>query len=299
MRRRVRAAAGAMALAAALVAALAAAAPAPRAPETPHGTVSRMSFAVPELGDSSRAVRVYLPPSYDAGGPPRRYPVVFLLHGWPGSAANWFELGRVPATADSLIASGQIPEVILVCPDGNGTGLLGRSYWIDSWDGRRRFESWLAGGLVAWVDAHFHTRREPAARAIIGLSDGALGAFNTVLRHPDVFGAAGGHSGDYQPRKGFGTGAIFGPDPGARALEVANTPTAYLARVAATAREQVLYLDTGLGDGEALEGSRALDAELTELGVPHEYHEFPGSHTWGYWRAHVRESLIAVTARMR
>lgn len=293
--RAVSVAVGASALAAALVSA----SPAPRAPEPPHGTVSRVSFAVPELQDRSRAVRVYLPPSYDAGGPARRYPVVFLLHGWPGSAANWFELGRVPATTDSLIAAGRMPEAILVCPDGNGTGLLGRSFWIDSWDGRRRFEAWLAGGLVRWVDEHYRTRREPAARAIVGLSDGALGAFNTVLRHPDVFGAAAGHSGDYTPRKGLGTGAIFGPAPGSDSVETANTPTAYLARVAATAREQVLYLDTGTGDADGVPGSRALDAMLTELGVPHEYHEYPGSHTWGYWRAHVRESLIAVTARMR
>jgi S-formylglutathione hydrolase FrmB len=270
-----------------------------RGPEIPRGYVRRESFAVPELGDSSRAVRVYLPPSYDAPGIGRNYPVVFLLHGWPGSSGNWFEQGRVPATADSLIASGQIPEVIIVSPDGNGTGLLGRSLWIDSYDGRRKFETWLAGGLVRWVDEHFRTRREAAARAVVGLSDGALGAFNVVLKHPDVFSAAGGHSGDYLPKKGFGTGAIFGPDPRAQEIEAENTPAAFLARVAETAKQQRLYLDSGLDDGDAIGGTRALHEKLTELGVPHEYHEFPGSHSWGYWRTHVRESLIAVTAGMR
>ena len=268
-------------------------------PALPHGYVLRESFAVPELGDSSRGVRVYLPPSYDAPGIARDYPVVFLLHGWPGSAGNWFEKGRVPATADSLIASGQIPEVIVVSPDGNGTGMLGRSLWIDSYDGRRRFETWLAHGLVAWVDAHFRTKREASARAIIGLSDGALGAFNTVLRHPDVFSAAGGHSGDYRPKKGFGTGAIFGPNPEAHAMERTNTPVDYLDSVTETAKQQRFYIDCGTEDGDAIGGTRALHAKLTELGIEHEYHEFAGSHSWAYWRTHVRESLIWVTAGMR
>lgn len=286
-------------LGAALALASAATAVAKRAPEGPHGTVVRETISAPELGDSTQTVRVYLPPSYEAPGPARDYPVVYLLHGWPGSAGNWFDNGRVAATADTLIANGRIPEVILVCPDGNGGGLLGRSLWIDSHDGRRRFESWLTGSLVWKVDARFRTRREPSFRAIIGLSDGALGAFNATLKHPDVFTAAGGHSGDYRPRRGFGTGAIFGPQPGADSIEAANSPEVYLARVVETARHQRIYFDCGTSDNDGLEGSRGLDSVMTALGVPHEYREYPGSHTWAYWRKYVRESLIAVTEGMR
>ena len=27
------------------------------------------------------------------------------------------------------------------------------------------------------------------------------------------------------------------------------------------------------------------------LGIPHEYAEFPGSHTWDYWDHHVQEAI--------
>jgi enterochelin esterase-like enzyme len=263
-----------------------------------RGTVLRETMSAPEVGDASRTVRVYLPPSYAApDSATRAYPVVFLLHGWPGSDGNWFEMGHVPDTADSLIARGAIPEVILVCPNGIGGGFFGRSFWIDSYDGRKRVESYVVHGLVGWVDAHYRTRREPAARSLIGLSDGADAAFNLALRHPDVFGAAAGHSGDYVLSKSFGCGSIYGPDPGGAKLLDDNSPARYIEHVAEVARRLRLYLDCGTDD-ESLDDTRAFHQQLVALGVPHEYREFPGSHTWKYWGAHVRESLMFVTAGM-
>ena len=38
---------------------------------------------------------------------------------------------------------------------------------------------------------------------------------------------------------------------------------------------------------------------MTQHGVPHVFHEFPGSHDWGYWRAHVRDALRVITSKMR
>lgn len=265
----------------------------------PPGTVLRERVESDEPGSSARSVRVWLPPSYfTPEAAKRQYPVVYLLHGWPGSDGNWMELGHAPEVAESLAAGGAIPEVILVFPNGNGTGLLGRSYWIDSYDGRCRLESWITRRLVPWVDERYRTRREPAARALIGLSDGANAAFDLSLRHPDLFGAAAGHSGDYVLTKTFGNSGIYGPEPGASALLAAHSPALYVDRVADVARRMRLYVDCGTGD-ESLTLSRAFHAKLDSLRVPHEYHEFPGSHTWGYWRRHLHESLVAVTAGMR
>lgn len=292
----------ALAAAALLVAVLARfageAAPA-RAATPAAGTVLREAVASDEPGRAQRNVRIWLPPGYDSpAAANRRYPVVFLLHGWPGSDGNWMELGHAPEIADSLAASGAIPEVILVFPNGNGTGLLGRSYWIDSYDGRCRLETWLTRTLVPWVDGRFRTRREPSARAIIGLSDGANAAFDLSLRHPDLFGAAAGHSGDYVLEKTFGCGAIYGPDPGADSILAAHSPALYIGRVADVARRLRLYVDCGTSD-ESISLTRAFHARLDSLRIPHEYHEFPGSHSWSYWRQHLHQSLVSVTAGMR
>ena len=40
-----------------------------------------------------------------------------------------------------------------------------------------------------------------------------------------------------------------------------------------------------------LEDNRAYRRELERMGVPHEYREFAGAHTWDYWDAHVRDAL--------
>ena len=45
--------------------------------------------------------------------------------------------------------------------------------------------------------------------------------------------------------------------------------------------------------------NRRLHAVMDSLHIAHEFHAFPGSHDWGYWRAHLEQSLIAVTSRMR
>src|SRR5262249_50565933 len=148
----------------------------------------RYQVATPEYHHPHRTVRVYLPASYRRpDATTRRYPVVLMLHGWPGSDGNWVSKGDADKTADTLIASGRMPEAILVFPDGRGRGRLGRSLYLDSVDGKSPVETWLVTGLIAWVDSTFRTIRDARHRAVIGLSDGGLAAFNLALRHPDVF----------------------------------------------------------------------------------------------------------------
>jgi putative tributyrin esterase len=49
--------------------------------------------------------------------------------------------------------------------------------------------------------------------------------------------------------------------------------------------------DCGLSD-PLLEKNRALTKALRAVGIPHEYHEFPGGHDWPYWERHLVESLL-------
>ncbi|MBI5709524.1 MAG: hypothetical protein HZC42_04355 [Candidatus Eisenbacteria bacterium] len=264
-----------------------------------RGTIRSYTIPAPALHDDSRSARVYLPPSYDhAGSETRRYPVVYLLHGWPGGDGNWPGSGRAGQTLDSLSARGAIPEIIAVMPNGNGIGLLGRSLYLNSYDGRSRMEDFIAHDLVEWTDRSFRTLADSTHRAIIGLSEGASAALNICFRHPGVFNACGGHSGQYVLQRDVGMGPVWGPEPGAARIRRENSPTLYVERLVPQLGRQVIYFDCGTGDGE-LADNRALDRRLAGLGVPHTFREFPGSHGWGYWRTHLRDSLIACTARMR
>ena len=224
--------------------------------------------------------------------------MVYLLHGWPGGDGNWPGHGRAAETLDSLSAREGIPEVVAVMPNGNGIGLLGRQEWLNSWDGRARMEDFVWEDLVRWTDRTYRTRADSAHRALVGLSEGASAALNIAFRHPNVFNACGGSSGQYVLGEDVGMKAVWGQGATAARIRAENSPTLYVGRIVRSLRQQVIYFDCGLGDGE-LADNRALDRKLTELGVPHTYREFPGSHGWGYWKVHLRDALLACTARMR
>jgi enterochelin esterase-like enzyme len=263
------------------------------------GEMLRYQVATPEYHHPHRQVRVYLPASYRRpAAAARRYPVVLMLHGWPGSDKDWVKKGDAPETADSLIAQGRMPDVILVFPDGRGRGRLGRSLYLDSADGKSPVESWLVHDLLAWVDSTFRTIPDPRHRGVIGLSDGGLAAFNLALRHPDVFGAAAAHSASFHLKHPFGVHKLLGDDSTAAVLLEEHSPLIYLIDEVAAARRLTLYFDCGVKDPD-LPDNRAMDARLDSLAVPHTYHEFPGGHGWGYWRTHLVTSLETVTAGMR
>lgn len=270
----------------------------PAAPAA-HGDIVHTTFSAPSIHDPKRSVRVYLPPSYDrpeAAG--RRYPTLYLLHGWPGGDGNWPGSGDAGTTLDTLIAKGAIPEVIAVMPNGSGVGLLGRSLYVNNFDGTSRMEDYIAHDLVAWVDSTYRTRPEAAQRGLIGLSEGASAAVNITFKHPDTFGGCGGHSGQYRLKGGVGLTRVLGPEPGASRILDENSPLLYAERIVPTLRKLTIYLDCGVDD-EDIADNREFHRKLTELGVPHTYNEFRGAHGWGYWRNHLHESLLALTAHMR
>ena len=267
--------------------------------QDPVSDLRSYSMVAPSLHDRDRTVRVYLPPSYTRPDHAEtRYPTVYLLHGWPGSDGNWVKGGKAGETLDHLIATHRIPEVIAVFPDGRGSGLLGRSVWMDSYDGSKKVETFMTHDLIAWVDSSFRTMRDPSRRVLIGLSDGGTGALNLAFRHPDVFGGAGSHSGVFLLSRDLGMGGIVGPDPGGARILAEHSPRLYASTIADRLKHLVIYFDCGTDD-ESLPDNRAFHKLLDSLGVQHEYHEYPGTHDWDYWRDHLDESLEALTARWR
>ncbi len=263
------------------------------------GSVVMTTLPSPSMHEVSRSVRVYLPPGYDRPeAAKRRYPVVYLLHGWPGGDGNWVGHGRAAQTLDSLSARGAIPQMIAVMPNGNGIGLLGRQGWLNSYDGRANMEDFVWKDLVEWADHHYRTIPDSLHRALIGLSEGASAALNIAFQHPSVFNACGGLSGEYVLGKDVGMKAVWSDDTTADRIRAQNSPTLYAAKIVPSLRQQVIYFDCGASDDE-LEDNRRLDRTLTELGVPHTYREFPGTHGWGYWKVHLRDALLACTVRMK
>ena len=269
------------------------------APAVPKGTVEHVWIPAPSIHRQPRSVRVYLPPSYhEPRAAARRYPVIVLLHGWPGGDGNWLGQGRAAETLDTLIARHGLPELIALMPNANGPGIHGRSRYIDPPDHSFDIQEFLSHDLVHWADSALRTRPEAGQRAVLGLSDGAIGAINLALHHPEVFGAAGGMSGQYALGRVWGEGRILGPEPAATTHRRENSPWVTAPDHVATLRTQALFLGCGLSDA-MLPDNRAFHARLDSLRVPHAWVETPGGHGWKVWRRLLPDALHTLTTRMR
>jgi S-formylglutathione hydrolase FrmB len=132
---------------------------------------------------------VYLPPGFD---PSRRYPVVYLLHGMPGSPSEYLSGTDLTQFADDGIASGRLRPFIAVAPAA-GPDDRYDGEWAGPW------EDALVGRVVPWIDAHLPTQADPSGRMIAGLSAGGFGAADIGVRHPDVFGTVLSFSGYFRP----------------------------------------------------------------------------------------------------
>jgi S-formylglutathione hydrolase len=156
------------------------------------GTVDRIKVHGKSLegnlaGDSAdRDVAVYLPPSYSTAKA-RRYPVVYLLHGFTDKVDNWWGVNKhfinVPQVVDKAMAAG-VKEMIVVMPDAF-TRYQGSMYSSGANTGD--WEKYIARELVAYVDSHYRTVPDRAARGIAGHSMGGYGAMRIGMKNPEVF----------------------------------------------------------------------------------------------------------------
>ena len=139
-------------------------------------------------GDSPvRDVAVYLPPSY-ASEPDRRYPVVYMLHGFTDSMEKWWfkpdHWINLPTVLDKAMARDDTSEVIVVMPDAF-TRFHGSFYSSAATTGD--WETYVSEELVAYVDSHYRTLAQAASRGLAGHSMGGYGTIRIGIKRPDVF----------------------------------------------------------------------------------------------------------------
>ncbi len=151
---------------------------------TVHGKALEGNLA----GDTAdRPVTVYLPPSY-AKSPKRRYPVLYLLHGFTDSDSKWMGFEKhfihVPEVVDRVVAAGAAKEMIVVMPNAY-TKFAGSMYSVGANTGD--WETFVAEELVAWVDKNYRTLARAESRGLAGHSMGGYGAIRLAMRKPGVF----------------------------------------------------------------------------------------------------------------
>jgi hypothetical protein len=81
----------------------------------PHGRVEQVIF--PTTNSTAHRAFVYTPPDYYKGSI-KRYPVLYLQHGWGEDETAWFNQGRANLIMDNLIFEGKSKPFIIVTTYG-------------------------------------------------------------------------------------------------------------------------------------------------------------------------------------
>ena len=249
-------------------------------------------------------VRLLTPDGWVDGRSPRRWPVLFLLHGCCDSYESWTrstDIEQLP----------QLRDVLVVMPEAGAVGFY--SNWQGTGrDDDPRWETFHLQEVRQILEQAYDAGRD---RAIAGPSMGGLGAMGYTARHPELFRAAASFSGLLHPLADadFLLGLFSGhtPDPMAiwgdpvddRAVWTRHDPTELATRL----RGKALFVSAGNGRAGPLDStarpadriepvvlneSRAFAARLRELGIPVTTDFYgAGTHDWPYWERELERAV--------
>ncbi len=199
---------------------------------------------------------LYLPANYTEG---KQYPVLYLLHGYGGDQNDWWEFDDLADDADAMIASGEIPEMVIVTPDG-GTWM-----YIDNCYGNSiNYEQYFFQELIADVESRYSIRRNRQSRVIGGFSMGGYGALRYGVMHHELFSYV------------YAMSSVIG---GYGAVDMSEIVRNYL-----PSDLPGITLECGDRDYFTYE-NREFSALLKELGIAHDHIERSGGHDWTFWSA--------------
>ncbi len=234
--------------------------------DVPHGEVHHHFYKSGIIGDD-RDYYVYTPPGYDPNSK-RKYPVLYLFHGFSDDASAWTAVGRANIILDNLIAQGKAKPMIIVMPLGYGVPEVVKpgSSGLSDPEMRDRnyakFRDALFIEVIPAVQKEYRALDGHGSRAIAGLSMGGAESLYIGLNAIDKFGYIGSFSagGSVDAEKLFP-----------------------LLNQKSNAQISLLYIACGTDD-RLIEPNRKFREFLTSRSVKYEAVETPGAHVWMVWR---------------
>ncbi len=244
---------------------------------------------------------VYLPAGYDGGAtqhPPRRYPVLYFLHGLGDNEQTLFNSGGW-TLLDDLRNQHKMGDFLIVAPEGR------RSFYINSADGSVRYDDFFLQEFIPQIERKYRILPGRSGRAVSGISMGGYGALRFGFAHPELFSAVSAQSAalitespqtlDSASQTGSPLQEVLAPVFG-KPINVPhwnqNSPLVLARRSADALRKLSIYFNCGQDDNYGFEkGAVVLHEELQKEGVKHEYHAYPGDHSLTYFLSHFAEVM--------
>lgn len=221
--------------------------------DVPHGAMSQVWYESKTM-NQQRRMHVWTPAGYNASSD--KLPVFYLIHGGGDNDASWPGVGKAGDILDNLLSEGQIVPMIVVMPDGS----------IDT----AKFVEDLASDIIPFVEQNYRALTGSQNRALAGLSMGGLETLEGFMNHPDMFGYINVMS------SGWFTNNKEMYESGEKRLnEIKST----LAKTV-----KLLRFTMGGSTDIAYENGKAMLKVFDKVGIPYEYSEMEGGHSWYVWR---------------
>jgi enterochelin esterase-like enzyme len=235
--------------------------------DVPHGVVHHHFYKSGVVGDQ-RDYYVYTPPGYDSTAK-KKYPVLYLQHGYSDDASGWTAVGRANVILDNLIAQQRAKPMLVVMALGYGAPevLEHSSGGLNNPDLRQRnlqkFRESLLTEVIPQVERDYRASKDRKARAIAGLSMGGSESLFVGLTSADQFAWIGAFSSG-------GLNENF--DQQFSEMKAKDVSRLELLWIACGTDDHLMGLNRGVREW------------LTSKGVKHTDVDTPGAHTWMVWR---------------
>lgn len=249
-----------------------------------QSTVSEYTFVSDSLGKITKSGYIYLPAAYKTNTT-EKFPVLYLLHGDPGSSKDWVQNGNIRQIADQLIKSGEMQPVIIVMPDGNGP-IIKNAQYLNADVAQQKMEDYIVRDVITYIDSHYRTLAQKNMRAIGGSSSGGYGALNISFHHPDLFSVV------------FGLSAYIEPigDEVSQLLTASSVEKNKLINVVNELDPKItplIFLYYGEHDMFNFnQDNELLHKKLTERKIPVEVLADDNGHDWLTWQNAIPQALI-------
>jgi enterochelin esterase-like enzyme len=143
---------------------------------------------------------VYLPKNYHQSKS-KRYPVLYLLHGFSGNKNTMLIQHGIDDTLDQLIDESVISPLIVVAPYYEGSYGINSAnktrIWHQKADGtgkryEGRYEDFLIKDLISYIEKNFSADTDRVNRYIGGWSMGGYASMHISFRNPHLFSKCAG-----------------------------------------------------------------------------------------------------------